>query len=78
MCSPEGLRHSNFFLSTFPFFFMSFSVSCLLLVFAQALNVLVQTLFPPAGRAEPYARPVKAGVVMDTGKLQNKMRTADS
>lgn len=75
---PEGLRHSNFFSPPFLFFFTSFSVSCLLLVFAQALNVLVQTLFPPAGRAEPYARPVKAAVVMDTGKLQNKTSAADS
>lgn len=51
-----------------------FFSSRLLVLFAQALNVLVQTLFPPAGRAAPYARPVKAAVVMDTGKRrENKM-----
>ena len=58
---PEGLRHGNFY-----FFLL------LLLLFALDLNVLVQTLFPPAGRAAPYARPVKAAVVMDTGKHHRK------
>lgn len=69
---PEGLRCGNFFLFSSLSFFLppSLSLSRLLLLFAQALNVLVQTLFPPAGRAAPYARPVKAAVVMDTGKRQ--------
>ena len=78
---PEGLRHGNFFSPPPPPFFfycLSLSVSCLLLLFAQDLNVLVQTLFLPPGRAAPYARPVKAAVVMDTGKHQNKMSTTDS
>lgn len=79
-CLPRGLRCGNFF-----FFFSlpsspsrslslsphSPSLSLFpLSLFAQHLNALVQTLFSPAGRAVPYAHPVKAAVVMDTGKHQ--------
>lgn len=77
-CVPRGVKTWQLFFFPPPFLCLPLSVSCLLLLFAQALNVLVQTLFPPAGRAEPYARPVKAAVVMDTGKHQNKMSTPDS
>lgn len=75
---PRGAKTWQLFFFSSPFLCPPLSVSCLLPLFAQALNVLVQTLFPPAGRAEPYARPVKAAVVMDTGKHQNKMSTPDS
>lgn len=79
-CLPRGLRCGNFFFSSpllllvlsfspsLPPFSFSFCFS--LSLFAQHLNALVQTLFSPAGRAVPYAHPVKAAVVMDTGKHQ--------
>lgn len=77
-CLPRGLRCGNFFSPPSPPFPLvlsfplpySFSFSFSLSLFAQHLNALVQTLFSPAGRAVPYAHPVKAAVVMDTGKHQ--------
>lgn len=74
-CLPSGLRRGNF--SSY----LSFSLTSLspsLPLFAQHLNVLVQTLFSPAGREVPYAHPVKAAVVMDTGKHQEIKQALDS
>lgn len=74
-CLPSGLRRGNFS----PY--LSFSLTSLspsLPLFAQHLNVLVQTLFSPAGREVPYAHPVKAAVVMDTGKHQEIKQALDS
>lgn len=58
-----------------PLFSYSFSFS--LSLFAQHLNALVQTLFSPAGRTVPYVHPVKASVVMDTGKHQKIKQTLE-
>lgn len=57
---------------------LSLSLALSLLLFAQHLNALVQTLFSPAGRAVPYAHAVKAAVVMDTGKRQKIKQALDS